>query len=199
MKFSEINTIYSTKIASMIGAGYIINTTTMNGSQGEIAHIDLRKENEVVRVYLHRELIHNFKEGIFGEQIILTVGRCNDKDVIATTKYSSYATIWNEKLEVIEERVFWKMESRSDDWYIEGDEGKAAVKKNSNREYNKEYHDRREFPGMENVMLPAVRRHIGNSRYPASNIRKIYKAWSSNAGKYCYYAETSNKGTVRFC
>ena len=47
MKFAEINAIYSNKIATMIGAGYLINTTTMNGSQGEIAHIDLRKENEV--------------------------------------------------------------------------------------------------------------------------------------------------------
>ena len=109
MKFAEINAIYSAKVASMLGAGYIINTTTMNGSQGEIAHIDLRKGNEVIRVYLHHELIHNFKEGIFGDQIILTVGRCNDKDVIATTKYSSYATIWNEKLEVIEEYIYGQL------------------------------------------------------------------------------------------
>ncbi len=198
MKFAEINAIYSAKVASMIGAGYIINTTTMNGSQGEIAHIDLRKGNEVIRVYLHSEMTHNYKEGIYGDQIILTVGRCTDKDVIAMTKYSSHATIWNNKLEVVEERVFWKMESRSDDWYIEGDEGKAAVKKNGERSYHEEYHERREFPGMESVMLPAVRRHLGNARYPVSNIRKIYKAWSTNSGKYIYYAETTNKGTIHF-
>ena len=57
MKSSEINAIYAAKVAEFLTAGYTINTQTMNGSQGEIAKIDFRKGNEVIRVLLAKETI----------------------------------------------------------------------------------------------------------------------------------------------
>ncbi len=102
MKFAEINTIYSQKVAEMISAGYTINSNTMGGSQGDIAAIDLRKGEDVIRVRLCRDLIHSYEDRVWGDCIVMTVGRCTDRRVIETTNYSYSLTIWNKDLEVIE-------------------------------------------------------------------------------------------------
>lgn len=200
MKFTEINAIFSAKIADLLADGYVINSNTMGGSQGDIAAIDLRKGDDILRVRLHRETSHTFKtEHFWGDNITLTVGRCTDGDVIKAFGYNNYATIWNNKLEVIEERVFWEM-GREGKWYIEGEEGKDAIRKMNSRYGNSdEYHERREFPGMEKKMLPAIRRHLGKDRFPASKVEAIYKAWSSSTKKYEYYASIGNCRAVRFC
>ena len=72
MKSTDINAIYAEKVAEFLNAGYQINTNTMNGSQGEIAKIDFRKGNEVIRVLLHSETVwgEHFRTS---EAIILTV------------------------------------------------------------------------------------------------------------------------------
>lgn len=200
MKFNEINAIYSQKIAELLAGGYTINANTMGGSQGDIAAIDLRKGSDVLRVRLHREMMHSFKEENFwGNNITMTIGRCTDPAVIKATGYTSYATIWNNQLEIIEERVFWEM-GRGGAWYIEGEEGKAALRKMNSRCRNRdEYNEKREFPGMEKKMLPAIRRHLGKDRFPVSKVEKIYKAWSSSTNKYEYYASIGGCRAIRFC
>lgn len=62
----------------------------------------------------------------------------------------------------------------------------------------KKRHERRAFPGMEKTMLPAIRRHLGKERFPASKVEEIYKSWSSSEGKYCYYASIGNCRAVKF-
>ena len=52
MKHTEIEAIFTAKVAEFITNGYTINATTMAGSQGEIAKIDFRKGNEIIRVML---------------------------------------------------------------------------------------------------------------------------------------------------
>ena len=202
MKFEDINTIYSQKIADLMADGYTINTATMGGSQGDIAAIDLRKGTDVLRVRLHKEMFHSFsqkEEPFWGDCIILTVGRCVDERVIRATGLNAHETIWNQELEMVEERVFW-IAGRHDAWFIEGEDGKNALRKSNSRCINREeYHERREFPGMEKRMLPAIRRHLGKERFPASKVEKIYKAWSNSKEKYCYYASIGGCRTVKFC
>jgi len=199
MKFEDINAIYSMKVAELIAEGYTINTATMGGSQGDIAAIDLRKGTDVLRVRLHKEMAHHFGEDRFwGDCIALTVGRCTDERIIEATGCSHGLTIWNNRLETVEERVFWIM-GRQEEWYIEGEEGKAALRKSNSRYGNRdERHERRAFPGMEKTMLPAIRRHLGKERFPASKVEEIYKSWSSSEGKYCYYASIGNCRAVKF-
>lgn len=198
MRFTDINAIYSKKIADLLVEGYMINSNTMGGSQGDIAAIDLRKGDDVIRVRLHKEMCSSFEgDRFWGDNITLTVGRCTDPDVIRSKEYHSYATVWNNKLEVIEERVFWEMGRHQ--WYIEGEEGKEALRKVISRYSNrKENHPQREFPGMERHMLPAVKRHLGKDRFPVSRIEKIYKSWDSNKCRYVYYASLGNARCVRF-
>ena len=64
MKSAEINAIYAAKAAEYLAAGYTINTNSMNGSQGEIAKIDFRKGDEVIRLMLNSagELAENLPE-----------------------------------------------------------------------------------------------------------------------------------------
>ena len=50
MKYIDINQNFTAKVAEYIAKGYTINTATMSGSQGEVAHVDLTDGKQVVRV-----------------------------------------------------------------------------------------------------------------------------------------------------
>ena len=50
MKYIDINQKFTAKVAEYIAKGYTINTATMSGSQGEVAHVDLTDGKQVVRV-----------------------------------------------------------------------------------------------------------------------------------------------------
>lgn len=52
MKYIDINRKFTETVSSYIAQGYIINTASMSGSQGEIAHIDLTDGKQIVRVLL---------------------------------------------------------------------------------------------------------------------------------------------------
>ena len=52
MKYIDINQKFTAKVAEYIAKGYTINTATMSGSQGEVAHVDLTDGRQVVRVLL---------------------------------------------------------------------------------------------------------------------------------------------------
>ena len=43
MKYIDINQRFTAKVAEYIAKGYTINTATMSGSQGEVAHVDLAR------------------------------------------------------------------------------------------------------------------------------------------------------------
>ena len=194
MKSTEINAIYAAKVAEFLNAGYQINTNTMNGSQGEIAKIDFRKGNEVIRVLLHSETVwgENFRTA---DAIIITVGRCDDERVINTSGFSRDAIIWNERLEVIEKRVFYKIGKRRDaDWYLEGKDGEAAMEKYYNRLHARFDLERVEearirtkditSDEIRKVLLPAVRRHLGKPNMKMNRIAKVTRSWNNNRFEY---------------
>lgn len=204
MKSTDINAIYAQKVTEYLTAGYTINVNTMNGSQGEIAKIDFRKGSEVIRVLLHQETIwgDNFRTA---DAIILTVGRCDDERVINACGFGRDAIIWNERLDVIEERVFFEIGSRRDaDWYLEGEEGEAAIEKHYRR-----LHARYEMERIEEartrskdvtsdvarkIVLPAVRRHLGKPNMKMNRIAKVIR--SRNNGRFEYTVTTVGKNRV---
>ncbi len=47
MKYIDINQKFTAKVAEYIAKGYTINTATMSGSQGEVAHVDLTDGKQV--------------------------------------------------------------------------------------------------------------------------------------------------------
>lgn len=203
MKSTEINAIYAAKISEFLNAGYQINTNTMNGSQGEIAKIDFRKGNEVIRVMLHQETIwgDNFRTA---EAIVLTVGRCDDERVINARGFGRDAIIWNERLDVIEKRIFFKIGSRRDaDWYLEGEEGEAAMEKYYSRlraKYDLERVEEARIrtkditsDEVRKILLPAVRRHLGKPNMKMNRIAKVTRSWNDNRFEYTVITVGKNR------
>ena len=133
MKSTDINNIFSAKVAEFLANGYQINTNTMSGSQGEIAKVDFRKGDELIRVLLYRKTIWG-EDFPTADAIRLTVGRCIDERAIVTGFFRD-PIVWNERLEVIEERTFYKMGETygASDWYLEGKEAEEALKKSYDR------------------------------------------------------------------
>ena len=193
MKYTDINNIFSAKVAEFLANGYQINTNTMGGSQGEIAKVDFRKGDELIRVLLYRKTIwgDDFRTA---DAIRLTVGRCIDERAIVTGFFRD-PIIWNERLEVLEERTFYKMgETYSvSDWYLEGKEAEDALKKSSDRrkarwdmDRAEERRTRKEYSGdaVKKILLPAVRRHLEKPKMKAERIDKITRCWKNNRFEY---------------
>lgn len=204
MKSSEINAIYAAKAAEYLAAGYTINTNSMNGSQGEIAKIDFRKGDEVIRVMLNSETIwgENFRTA---DAIVLTVGRCTDERVINTKGFGRDAIIWNERLEVIEKRTFFQFGRRRDcDWYLEGEEAEEALEKNRQRsllwweiERAEEARTRTKdvtSDELKAILISAVRRHMNKPKMKVERIAKIVRSRKND--RFEYTVTTVGKNVV---
>ncbi len=188
MKFAEINAIFTSKVAEYIANGYTINTATMSGHQGEIGKVDLRKGEEVIRVLLDTEHHH------FREAVVLIVGRNTDESISKNTGRNGWDTIWNNKLEIIEKRTFWQMQKdyREIDYYLEGEAGEQAMEKSRERakDSHGSEHPDRTFEGVEKLIAKAVRRHLDRPGFKSQNIRKVWKTWNENEGRYTYKVQT---------
>ena len=77
MKKQDIRNAYTQKVTELLNQGYTIFPDTMNGSQGEIAHIDLTNGSEIIRVLLERGLCwSHISDGFHGDVITLTFSPC---------------------------------------------------------------------------------------------------------------------------
>lgn len=54
MKYADINKRYTEIVSEYMAAGYTLNSSTMSGSQGEIASIDLTDGKAIIRVLVSR-------------------------------------------------------------------------------------------------------------------------------------------------
>lgn len=107
MKYIDINQKFTAKVAEYIAKGYTINTATMSGSQGEVAHVDLTDGKQVVRVLLDSFTEYDSFNSLSGLEIV--VGAPADKVVPYDT--ARHNTIWNNRLEVIESERFYEIGS----------------------------------------------------------------------------------------
>lgn len=158
MKFAEINKKFTAKVAEYIAQGWTINAGTMNGSQGEIAKIDLTVEKEVIRVMLDTEYTHDHIGNRFYcfDKVQLIVGRPDSH--IRVNESRDYDTIWNNRLDVIYCEEFYKIGRGRPDWYGTKEETMAAQDKNLER-----YIARQESPEQlpdkaKAIILPMIRR-----------------------------------------
>lgn len=112
MKQDDINRIFTGKVAELIAKGYQINTGSMNGSEGELAKVDLCKGSEILRVLLERGHDH---DSVCGEYVSIRVGRNTDpiRDLWRDT-------IWNGHLQTVSEIKLAKI---TDTFFTDMDEG----------------------------------------------------------------------------
>lgn len=120
MKFIDINREFTAAASSYMAQGYYINAGTMGGSQGEVAHIDLTNGTEIIRV-----LLTTFNNYLGTEGVELIVGRV--KDDIKPNQEDRWSTVWNERLEVISSKKFYRLNNRAQDgFYGTEEEANAA-------------------------------------------------------------------------
>lgn len=104
MKYIDINKKFTEIVAEYMAGGYIINTRTMSGSQGEYAHIDLTDGTEVVRI-----LVDSFHEwtdiSLDGLEIIVGLAASE----VEPNSENDYHTLWNNKLTIISKERFYEI------------------------------------------------------------------------------------------
>ena len=116
MKKQDIRNIDTQKVTELLAKGYTIFPDTMNGSQGEIAHIDLTDGSQILRVLLERGLCWSHTgDGFCGDVVTLTIGRAA-ADAWVGEHWDG--TIWNNRLEKIFEIHWAEVNGRGEGWYI---------------------------------------------------------------------------------
>lgn len=136
MKLHDINILFSKKVADYIGDGYIINTQSMGGSQGEVGKVDLVKGHHLIRIWLNKETAYNWhdREKFSGDMVVLRVSEWKHP---AEDNIKQGYTVWMSELEHIETHVFYQI-SNYDTWYVEDlQEAIAAQKLRRDRYYNR--------------------------------------------------------------
>lgn len=180
MLFAEINRKFTEAVADLMARGYVINTATMGGSQGEVGKVDLTDGKEIIRVVLD-----NFGtpvvriEGRFYrmEGLKLIVGRVTDQ--VTPNSQNAWQTVWNGNLEVISEDVFYEIGREHRDgskWYGTREEAITQQDKEAERYRTRYIEKQQEFPdAAREIVLPFIRRQPRCKSVRLSEIEKITK------------------------
>ena len=159
MKKQDIRRIYTEKVTELLNQGWTIFPDTMNGSQGEIAHIDLTDGSEIRRVLLERDTHWDSMDGGYcGDVIRLTVGKAGADTWVGNTWDG---TVWNNRLEPIFQIEWaWLGSRRNSDWYVSLEEGRAAHQKQLERYRNHDRYDRMVYTDLPEACKSAALRWV---------------------------------------
>lgn len=187
----EIEAIFTEKVQEYIEKGYILSTTTMSGHQGEIAKVDVKKGNEIIRILLTSESAWDDEGNI--QKTTLTVGRAQDK-VRSSRPFDTMATtIWNNRLDIIEERVWYSVDSSADCFSEDKAEILAQHKKQMERWRMREalryLKNGKDVTGdkAKLVALAFIRKQRGEKRAKVEDIASI-RRWYSEQYDGMHYA-----------
>lgn len=179
---TDIDTAFTAKVTEYIAKGYTFLTNSMNGSQGEIAKVVVRKDNDILCIYLGHT--SSWKTG---DAIILAVGRW-------TSPYYGHEseTIWMNKLEAVEQTTFFEIARNR--FYTASPEEYAAIREK--QETRSEYRwsrnqDRYEDfgEGAKAAVLPFVRRQPKCKTAKCASIERVYKRINQRTGSIHYYVK----------
>lgn len=170
MKYIDINRKFTETVSNYIAQGYIINTTSMSGSQGEIAHIDLTDGKQIVRVLL--DSFTEWEDYNQLEGLKLVVGIAADN--VKSNDNQRGDVIWNNRLDVISCEKFYKLSSNRDDsvFYGTREEATAADEKRFERYCRRDCRIKKHLPEKASPLVKEfVRRKFGLKRVVVSNIQ----------------------------
>ena len=109
MKYSDINKMFTTEVNKYLAQGYRFNTASMNGSQGELAKVDLTNGTEIIRI------------------VARTFGRVAEKEGIRPDVAYCVNTIWNGRLEQVSSQRFYEVSGYGDPDKFYGTEADAEA------------------------------------------------------------------------
>lgn len=201
MKFAEINRKFTEAVTEWIGKGYIINSASMNGSQGEYAKVDLTDGREIIRVLLNcaSHPVTRIDGRYYSFDIVeLTVGRVTDN--VKPNSSDTWATVWNQNLEIISSEEFYEIgRSRREKWYGTKAEAIAQQDKSWERAKARNVSQCTEFDAAA-VVLPFVKRQPKCKSVRLHEITKVTKTVSKNMfddGVRVNYAVEARGNTYR--
>ena len=189
MRFEDINRRFTEKVSEYMAQGYIINTATMGGSQGEIGKIDLTDGREIVRILLTNEheyehcmentTCHDFNRVVLIAGVAQPENRCtpNSPDT------------WNGRLDVIFREEFYEIGGRYGDtkWYGTREEAIAQQDKHWKRYDARRIEDRvhvTDNPKVREIVMRAVRRTNGMKTAKESEIARIVRRHTDKGVRY---------------
>lgn len=191
MNQNDISRAFTEKVADLLAHGYQICPGTMNGSQGEIAHVDLYKGEEIIRVLLDH--FCGYDEMPNGLQLI--VGR--NTDPIRMNRFDELGnTIWNDHLEILSEIRFCKL---ADNYYTDAETGRAVLQKWFARRKAHRESARRNLPdAFKSAALKYIRRQPRMKSCKLEEITRVARINRSSWGKvtpelYGYEIEARGK------
>ena len=123
MKYIEINKRFTEITAEYMSKGYIINTATMNGSQGETAKVDLTNGTEIIRIWVDE--FHSWGEGHNGGVEII-VGKVTEERIKPNSS-RNWETIWHNRLEVIHSEKYYNIYTDCNNETVYGTEEEAKA------------------------------------------------------------------------
>ena len=193
----DIENLYTDTIKEYLDNGYRIYYSTMGGSQGEIAKIDLTNDKEVIRIllcskteYYREHPIHKYMDL---DYLTIIVGRNTDKLI----GDSFVDIIWNQHLELISELRVYKIGRKNNSFFGTKQEAIDAMCKHYERFKFKSFNwaeERIEINSNEakRIVLPFVKRQYKCKSATVKDIEKIEKVIPKN-GKVYYMVQVKGK------
>ncbi len=196
MKKQDIRNIYTQKVTELLNQGYTIFPDTMNGSQGEIAHIDLTNGSEIIRVLLERELLwSHIDDGFHGDAVILTIGRAAADTWVGD---AWNGTIWNNRLEHSFQIKWAELSGRREGWYVDLDEA-ARVGHIQRERYTRKQALRRETLGdaFKSTALRWLRKQPKMKTCRLEDIEKMERVWNDEGKRRFEITAKGKRYTIR--
>ena len=195
----DIEKVYTDTIKDYLNKGYRIYYSTMGGSQGEIAKIDLTNDNEVIRILLDSKTEHYREHPIHKymdlDYFTIIVGRNTDK--LCGDSFSDI--IWNEHLELISEIRFYKIGRKNNSFFGTKQEAIDAMCKYYERFDFRDLYSRDEIifsDKAKEIILPWVKRQRKCKSVNVKQIDEVKKViyYNSKDIEVHYYVKA--KGQV---
>lgn len=191
-KKQDIDRMFTEKVSELLAQGYQINPATMDGSQGEIAHVDLRKGEELIRVLLERR---SGWDDDAPDYLSLTVGRCAEP--FRNDSFNAHETIWNNDLEILSEIKFASatLSLYDSPVYLDMASGTEAAKKRQRRWEARQLPNRRNLPeASKSVALRWLKKQKGFKTCRLSEIESVVRVDDKTTRKlYCYEIKARGK------
>ena len=163
---NEISSIATAKVNEFIEKGYVFNFGTMAGSQGDVFYADLVKGDITYRVR-----VYDSEDKNYNDILVLEVRRVERSFVIDFLGN----TIWNSDGEVVESRVWYRVERSNRDIYTDDFENIVAARMiRKERRMNRRDNDEISVISPEKV-LERIRSHRGYKQAKVSDIKRVYR------------------------
>lgn len=188
MKFSEIERLFSEKVAEYLAKGYTIDVQSVRNYGGEFGKVDLRNDGRIIRVVVRNRisLLSDDKlSDFYPERVVIRVSemRYTQKK---ETEYDRTESYPDSDFSVLEEQEWVRL---SKTWFVTKEEAKAIVEKKRKRvcvKYDPWRVNQRFIPSRcDDLLVKIARRHRPLKNVTAEDVvgyvvQIPYSDWSGN-------------------